>query len=136
MPFEHSRRRFLGQLGMAGIAGIGGSVGLGGERRTFAAEQPPEVTAITIEKIASTCPAPAYVAEGLLRAEGFTDVHYRTRESDPVTEVARKQIDWTQAVAADAIADMDNGAPLTMVAGIHPGCYELSHMTTSGALPD
>lgn len=39
--------------------------------------------------------------------------------------MARSQIDWTQAVAADAIADVDNGAPLTMVAGVHPGCYEL-----------
>jgi NitT/TauT family transport system substrate-binding protein len=61
------------------------------------------------------------VAEELLGAEGFTDVRYRARD----TELASKQIDWSQAVAADAIADMDNGVPLTMVAGVHPGCCEL-----------
>jgi len=127
MSIEQSRRRFLGQLSIAGVAGMGGLAGaaLGGGSRSFAAEPPPEVTSITMEKIASTCPAPAYVAEELLRAEGFTDIRYRTRDTDPLTEVASKQIDWSQAVAADAIADMDNGVPLTMVAGVHPGCYEL-----------
>ena len=80
---------------------------------------------MTLEKTAGTCPAPIYVAEALLRAEGFTEIRYRTRDTDPLVEVSRNQIDWTQAVAADAIADADNGAPLTMVAGIHPGCYEL-----------
>ena len=127
MSIEQSRRRFLGQLGIASVAGMGGvaSVGLGGGSRSFAAEQPPEVTTVTLERTLGTCVAPAYVAEALLRAEGFTDIRYRTRDTDPVTEMARRQIDWSQAVSADAIADMDNGAPLTMVAGIHPGCYEL-----------
>jgi NitT/TauT family transport system substrate-binding protein len=127
MPIEQSRRRFLGQLGIAGVAGVGGLgiAGFGGGRRSLAAEPPPEITTVTLEKIASTCPAPEYVAETLLRAEGFTDIRYRTRDTNPVMEVARNQIDWSQAVAADAIADMDNGAPLTLVAGVHPGCYEL-----------
>jgi NitT/TauT family transport system substrate-binding protein len=106
---------------MGGLA----SFGLGGESRSLAAEPPPEITTVTLEKIPGTCAAPQFVAETLLRAEGFTDVRYRTRDTDPVTELTSKQIDWSQAVAADAIADMDNGAPLTMVAGVHPGCYEL-----------
>ena len=58
---------------------------------------------------------------GCYGPRGFTDIRYRTRDTDPLIEVARSQIDWTQAVAADAIADVDNGAPLTMVAGVHPG---------------
>jgi NitT/TauT family transport system substrate-binding protein len=117
MSIEQSRRRFLGQLGIASVAGMGGvaSVGLGGGSRSFAAEQPPEVTTVTLERTPGTCVAPAYVAEALLRAEGFTDIRYRTRDTNPVMEVARNQIDWSQAVAADAIADMDNGAPLTLV---------------------
>ena len=125
MSIEQNRRRFLGQLGVA--AGMGGlaSAGLGGGSRSFAVEPPPEITTVTLEKIASTCPAPVYVAERLLRAEGFTDIRYRTRDTNPVMEVAQNQIDWSQAVAADAIADMDNGAPVTLVAGVHPGCYEL-----------
>ena len=99
--------------------------GLAGKSRSLAAEPQPEITTVTLEKIPGTCTAPQFVAEALLRAEGFTDIRYRTRDTDPVTELASKQIDWSQAVAADAIADVDNGAQLTMVAGIHPGCYEL-----------
>ena len=96
MPIEQSRRRFLGQLGIAGVAGVGGLgiAGFGGGRRSLAAEPPPEITTVTLEKIASTCPAPEYVAETLLRAEGFTDIRYRTRDTNPVMEVARNQIDW------------------------------------------
>jgi NitT/TauT family transport system substrate-binding protein len=40
------------------------------------AEPPPETTRIRLNKIRSICLAPAYVAEALLRAEGFTDVQY------------------------------------------------------------
>jgi NitT/TauT family transport system substrate-binding protein len=127
MSIDQSRRRFLSQLGIAGVASMGGlaSAGLYSGSRSFAAEPPPEITTVTLEKIPGTCTAPQFIAEALLRAEGFTDVRYRARDTDPVTEVTSKQIDWSQAVAADAIADMDNGAPLTMVAGVHPGCYEL-----------
>ncbi len=127
MSIEQSRRRFLGHLGVAGVAGMGGlaTVGLGSGGRSFAAEPPPEITTVTLERIPGTCTAPAYVAEALLQAEGFTDIRYRPRDTDPVTELTHKQIDWSTAVTADAIANMDDGAPLTMVAGVHPGCYEL-----------
>jgi hypothetical protein len=49
---EHSRRRFLSQLGVAGAAGLGGLgiAGLGGGARSFAAEPPPEITTVTLEK--------------------------------------------------------------------------------------
>ncbi len=139
MPIEQSRRRFLGQLGIAGAAGMGGlaSTGLGGGARSLAAEPPPEITTVTFEKAVGTCGAPTYVAEALLRAEGFTDIRYRTRDTDPVTEIVHKQIDWSYGVAADAIGDMDSGAPLTLVAGIHPGCYELivqDHVRSIAAL--
>jgi NitT/TauT family transport system substrate-binding protein len=127
MPLEQSRRSFLSQAaaGTAGLSGLA-TVGLGGGVRSFAAEPPPEVTTITLEKNPpATCIAPQYVAEALLRAEGFTDIRYRTRDADPVAEMAHSQIDWGLGVAADVIADADNGAPLTLVAGVHPGCYEL-----------
>ena len=68
---EHSRRRFLSQLGVAGAAGLGGLgiAGLGGGARSFAAEPPPEITTVTLEKDPpAICIAPEYVAEDLLRA--------------------------------------------------------------------
>jgi len=127
MPIVQSRRHLLTNIAVAGATGFAGlgAAGFYDGRKSVAAEPPPEITAVILEKLASTCPAPEYAAEMLLRAEGFTDIRYRTRDTNPVMEVARNQIDWSQAVAADAIADMDNGAPLTLVAGVHPGCYEL-----------
>ena len=54
-----------------------GTFGLGWCDTTQAAtEPPPETTRIRLNKIRSICLAPAYVAETLLRAEGFTDVQY------------------------------------------------------------
>ena len=65
MPIGQSRRRFLGQLGIAGVAGMGGlaSAGIGGSVRSFAAEPPPEVTTIRFAKDPVTCIAPQ-AAEG------------------------------------------------------------------------
>jgi NitT/TauT family transport system substrate-binding protein len=37
-------------------------------------EAPPETTTIRLVKIPGICVAPQYVAEELLRAEGFTDI--------------------------------------------------------------
>jgi NitT/TauT family transport system substrate-binding protein len=128
MPIEQSRRRFLRQVGIAGATGLGGLgiAGLGGEARSLAAEPPPEITTVTLEKDPpAICIAPEYVAEDLLRAEGFTDIRYRARDADTTLELAHNQVDWTFVVAPNLIANLDNGAPLTLVAGVHPGCLEL-----------
>ena len=44
--------------------------------RRLADEGPPETTTIRLPMSANICWAPQYVAEELLRAEGFTDVRY------------------------------------------------------------
>ena len=128
MQIVHSRRRFLSQLGVTGVAGLGGvgAAGLGGGARSLAAEPPPEITTIPLEKAPVTCLAPQYVAEGLLRAEGFTDIRYRTSDKEaPTQAVAHNELDWDLDFAPDVIADLDNGAPVTMIAGVHAGCFEL-----------
>src|SRR6266542_2628689 len=66
-----SRRRFLGGVTLAGTAGL-----LGLHTRRVAAEPPPETTRIQLVQIPGICRAPEYVAEALLRSEGFTEVHY------------------------------------------------------------
>src|SRR5215831_17676951 len=68
-PF--SRRRFLGGLTLAGTAGL-----LGLRPALVAAEPPPETRRIRLIKITGICVAPQYVADDLLRVEGFTDVEY------------------------------------------------------------
>ena len=46
----------------------------------MAAEPPPETTRIRLIQIPNICKAPQYVAEELLRCEGFTEVHYLKKE--------------------------------------------------------
>jgi NitT/TauT family transport system substrate-binding protein len=123
-----SRRRFLSQLGVAGAAGVGGLAGtrFGGGVRSFAAEPPPEMTAIKLAKYPPlTCLAPNYAAGELLSAEGFTDVLYQIGGPSPTAGVAEHQTDWDVDFVPEIIAAIDKGAPLTIVASLHPGCTEL-----------
>ena len=71
MPMRQSRRRFLTTLSMAGAAGLV-RVPL-----AQAAEGTPETTTVRIfANRPGICVAPQSIAEPLLRAEGFTDVHF------------------------------------------------------------
>ena len=63
-----TRRRFIGSAALAGAAGLAGMP------TARAAEPPPETTTVRLPRIPGICLAPQYVAEGLLRAEGFTDI--------------------------------------------------------------
>ncbi|SRR5437764_13614100 len=70
MQSTQTRRRLLATLSSATAAGLIGSGKVGAQ------EAPPETTTIRLTKIPGICVAPQYVAEGLLKAEGFTDVQY------------------------------------------------------------
>ena len=68
MTTGHTRRRFLTTLSLAGAAGLIRAP------RALAAEGVLETTSVRLSKIPAICYAPLYVAEELLRAEGFTDI--------------------------------------------------------------
>src|SRR5690348_8293409 len=70
MPMTQTRRRFLTTVSLAGAAGFLGAPAV------HAAEEALETTAIRLYKIANVCVGPQYVAEELLRAEGFTEIRY------------------------------------------------------------
>ncbi len=64
-----NRRQFVQGLGAAGFV-------LGMEASPARAESPPETTKLRLTRFPSTCVAPQYMAEELLRGEGFAHVEY------------------------------------------------------------
>jgi NitT/TauT family transport system substrate-binding protein len=117
MQIIQSRRDFLVGLSAAGAAGL-----LSG-RSALADEGPPEVTTIRLGLDPNICNAPDLVAEDLLRAEGFTDIRYVTpKERSPV---AAGELDFGFESAAFLAFHIDACDPITALAGIHVGCYEL-----------
>jgi NitT/TauT family transport system substrate-binding protein len=121
MPVVHSRRDVLASLSAAGAAGL---VGFG---QALADEGPPETTTIRLRRDAGICVAPLYVAEDLLRAEGFTDIHYVPVRSGVQQRqmIAQGDIDFTLLFAGTVATYLDAGVPITAVAGLHAGCFEL-----------
>jgi NitT/TauT family transport system substrate-binding protein len=133
MPMMPSRRRFLTNAALAGTAGLGG-FGIWG--KAFAAEPPPEITTIRFEKDAGACIAPQVVQE-LLRAEGFTDIRYvdvteaRVNRADASKSgliadmIAHGEVDFGREFAPSHVLGMNAGAPITILAGLHLGCFEV-----------
>src|SRR5262245_32545373 len=120
-----SRRELLGGLTMVGAAGC-----LGVRPRLVAAEPPPETTKIRLHKMAGICVAPQYVAEEFLRLEGFTEVQYVEVEVTELTRaiyrlLASGAIDVSMAFAPPFIIQVDLGAPVVLLGGVHVGCFEL-----------
>jgi len=120
MPVMQTRRRFLTGLSMAAAASLVRAPAAAGEDAL-------ETTTIRLSKIAGICIAPQYVAEELLRSEGFTDVRYvETVAGEASTEaLARGNIDLSLNFAAPLITVIDTGAPVMVLAGVHVGCFEL-----------
>jgi NitT/TauT family transport system substrate-binding protein len=120
MQIMLSRRRFMANATLAAVAGLAGA------REALAAEPPPETTTIRLAKISGICIAPQYVAEELLRLEGFTDIRYVMADAGYVSEkIARGETDFSLIFAAPLALAIDAGDPITALAGVHPGCFEL-----------
>jgi len=117
-----NRREFV--KGLAAVAGSAGLFGL--DPRQAAAEPPPETTRIRLAQIPGICVAPQYVAEELLRGEGFSDVQYVKVASGAMYKAfGAGDIDISMAFVAPFIMQVDVGNPLVLLAGVHVGCFEL-----------
>ena len=117
MPFVQNRRRLLTDLAFVGAAGLGG-IGLSSlsGSKSGAAELPPEITTIRLGKTPVT--------------EGFTDIQYVGLEGDigkrGIPEmIGRGNIDFSMTFAAPMLIPMDAGEPITALAGVHVGCFEV-----------
>jgi len=122
MAIMQTRRQFLTTLSLAGAAGLVGSP------RALAAEGPLETTTVRLPKISSICVAPQYVADELLRAEGFTDIRYVSYPATAINApeaIARGEIDFGSNFAPVLVTALDRGLPVTALGPVHVGCFEV-----------
>jgi NitT/TauT family transport system substrate-binding protein len=122
MPVVQDRRRFLATFSSATAAALfGGS-------KALAQEAPLETTRIRLYDWAGVCIAPQFVAEEILKNEGFTDVQYIRDEpsgSLPNPLLASGAIDINIQFSAPSIIRVEAGDPVVFLGGLHVGCFEL-----------
>ena len=121
MCTSECRRDFLSRAAAVGLAL------LLGRPRLARAEPPPETTTIRIPHTPAICLAPQYLAEDLLRLEGFTDIRYiePQGESAPVQILTHGRADISMDAAPAIAYALGNGSPAVVLSGIHSGCYEM-----------
>ena len=117
-----TRRQFLTTAALTGTGAL-----LGSPTETSTAEPPPETNRIRLVQAGGMCQAPKYLAEDLLRAEGFTDVQYIKKDTNlgNTTAVADGEADISVQFSGPVLTYVDGGAPIVMLAGVHVGCFEL-----------
>jgi NitT/TauT family transport system substrate-binding protein len=117
-----SRRRFVRDIALAGGVSI---FGIG--RDAWAAEPPPETKRLRMVQIPTICQAPQFVAEELLRGEGFTDLQFVRKQGTQGIEaaLAAGEADINMHFAAPTLVRLDAGDPIVILAGGHIGCFEL-----------
>jgi len=116
------RRRFLvttTAIGASSFLGLPSAV---------AAEPPPETKRIRLITDEAICLAPQFLSADLLRFEGFDHVEYVRQNYDkhPTqgATVAAGEADITADAAINLAALIDAGRPLTILSGVHIGCWE------------
>ena len=117
---NYSRRQFLESTSAISAASL---IGLS---PPAAAEPPPEVMKIRLVKVPAICLAPEYVAEELLRLEGFAEVEYVNVDNVYAPQMLlENRADISVDSPPAMIPALDAGKHLVALAGIHGGCYEL-----------
>src|SRR6516165_7202113 len=127
-----TRRQFLSTLSSAGAAGLIGA------DNSLAQEGPPETTTVRLAKIAGICIAPQYVADELLRAEGFTEIRYVATDAGvpAALSLARGEVDFTANFAPALIILIDARQPEAIVGGGDNGCLELAARDDRGCIAE
>ena len=113
-----ARRRFISGLAAAGAAGLLRA------KRAEAVDGPLETTTVRLQK-PGLCVSSLYVAEEMLRAEGFTDIRYVDAPLDTTLGPVHGRVDFAPPYANRCVRAIDAGEPLMVLAGLMVGCYEL-----------
>ena len=119
-----SRRDFMRGLAVTGAAAM---LGVQPEPALAVIEPPPETTTLRLRYWNPACWAPFYLAEPLLREEGFTDISYM---AGPGTELVNmfKQglVDLSPDFSVQGMYNIETeGSPQVFLSGLHVGCYAL-----------
>jgi NitT/TauT family transport system substrate-binding protein len=106
---------------------LAGAAGLLDVPRALAADGPLETTSVRFMRTPSICHAPQFVVEDLLRAEGFTDIRYveGTSSAEINEAVVSGKVDFNTHFAPQWVSVIDGGGPITVLTGVHVGCFEL-----------
>jgi NitT/TauT family transport system substrate-binding protein len=124
-----TRRSFLKVAGALGLSAAGMTLleACGVQPAAPATESDVlETTTIRLVKAPSLCQAPLYTAEDFLKEEGFTAVQYVDIPTGNVVEVlSNGQADLGMQFSGPIVTYLDAGKPLTVLAGIHVGCFVL-----------
>ena len=131
-----SRREFLrilGATGMSGLAGVASTLAC--------AQPPPETTRLRLSKVPSLCLAPQYVAEELLRAEGFTQIEYVATATEGrgvpgAQSMGAGEVDIGMNFAGPLAIALDMGVPISLIGGVHVGCFEVFATASVGTIKD
>ena len=116
----HDRRMFLTNAAALSAAALLGFPPVA------SAESRPEITTIRLPRDPAICLAPQYLAEELLRLEGFSTAQYVDATPGALyRSVDAGKADLTMDGAPGLVYGLQNHANCTAIAGIHPGCYEL-----------
>ena len=119
MPIMQTRRRFLTAAALAGAAD------LIRPPQTLAAEGPLETTTVRLLK-PGLCVSTLYVAEELLRAEGFSDICFVDRpDARAIGQIRRDGGDFGPIYACECVQAIDAGEQISVLAGVMVGCFEL-----------
>lgn len=120
MELMQDRRHFLSALSATSVTML---IGI---PNSFGQEAPPEITKLRLIKSSSICWAPQYVAEELLRTEGFSEISYIEYSGGPVsTPLVAGQADISMNFVGPNIIQLDAGDPVVFLAGVHVGCFEV-----------
>jgi NitT/TauT family transport system substrate-binding protein len=120
MSMTQTRRRFLTTLSAVGAAGLVRAP------RALAAEADLETTSVRLPKVIGVCVTPQHIAEELLRGEGFTDIRYvETPAAAVAAAIGRGKLDFGLNYAPLLIPAIDVAEAVTVLSGVHVGCFEL-----------
>ena len=106
---------------------MAGAAGCLGSRSPLADEGPPETTTIRLAYYPNNCLAPLYGGRGACCARRASPISAtcRCRRPSPSRRWSRGEVDFANTFAGTLASSHGRRRPITALAGVHSGCYEL-----------